>query len=114
MLAKVWRDNQFTGAEGRVSGNDGRGFCQVCDLVSLTTCRGESLLKAYEKISVGWSVQRYSSFEIVIVRPLQRSITNKEIAEQHSSILVICLISWSVSGSRALSDVSLRSSPSLI
>jgi len=70
MLAKVGRDNQFTGAEGRVSGNDGRGFCQVCDLVRLTTCRGESLLKANEKITRRWSVQGYSSFEIVIVKPL--------------------------------------------
>jgi hypothetical protein len=65
MLAKVWRDNKFTGTQCRVSGNDGRGFCQVCDLVRFTTCRGESLLKAYEKISVGWSVQGYSSFKMV-------------------------------------------------
>ncbi len=73
MLAKVWRDNKFTGAEGRVSGNQCRDFCQVCYLVRLTTCRGESLLKAYEKINRGWSVQGYSSFEIVTVRPLQRT-----------------------------------------
>jgi hypothetical protein len=65
MLAKVWWDNKFTGTECRVSGNDGRGFCQVCDLVRLTTCRGESLLKACEKISVGWCVQGYSPFEIL-------------------------------------------------
>src|SRR5260370_10849799 len=76
MLAKVWRDNKFTGTEGRVSGNHCRGFCQVCYQVRFTACRGESLLKANEKISVGWSVQRYSSFEIVIVRPLQRSLTS--------------------------------------
>ncbi len=76
MLAKVWRDNKFTGTEGRVSGNDGRGFCQASYLVRFTTCRGESLLKAYEKINRGWSVQSYSSFEIVIVRSLQKSITN--------------------------------------
>jgi len=70
MLAKVGRDNKFTGTECRVSRNQCRGFCQASYLVRFTTSRGESLLKACEKISVGWSVQNYSSFEIVIVKPV--------------------------------------------
>src|SRR5215469_9943928 len=66
MPAKVWRDNKFSSTECWVSGNDGRGLCQVCCLVRFTTYRGEPPLKACEKINRGWRVQSNSSFEIVI------------------------------------------------
>jgi hypothetical protein len=67
MLAKVWRNNKFTGHQGRMLGNNGGSLCKVCRLVRLTTSRGESLLKVCEKISVGWIVQSSSSFEMIIV-----------------------------------------------
>src|SRR5258708_38480769 len=67
MLAKVWRNNQFTGHQGRMLGNNSGSLCQACYLVRLTTSRGESLLKVCEKISVGWIVQSSSSFEMSIV-----------------------------------------------
>jgi len=93
MLAKVWLNNNFAGTESRVSGNDGRGFCQVCDLVRFTTRRGESLLKACEKINRGWSVQSYSSFEIVIVIPVVSTVAI--FASQRSFVvLVVCPIGF--------------------
>src|SRR6266699_1912542 len=64
MLAKVWRNNQFTGHQGRMLGNDGGSPYQVCRLVRLPTSRGESLLKVCEKISVGWIVQSSSSLPV--------------------------------------------------
>src|SRR5215469_6753395 len=64
MPAKVWRDNKFSSTECWVSGNDGRGLCQVCCLVRFTTYRGEPPLKACEKINRGWRVQSNSSSAI--------------------------------------------------
>src|SRR5438874_8512213 len=47
MLAKVWRNNNFTGKQCRVCGNDCRRRRQVCHPVRLTTSRGKSLLKGW-------------------------------------------------------------------
>src|SRR5262249_52231769 len=64
MLTKVWRNNNFTGNQCGVGGNDLCSLCQASYLVRLTPSRGESPLKAGEKICRGWMTQSYSSFYV--------------------------------------------------
>ncbi len=64
MLAKVRGNNNFSGKQGRMGGNEMRCFCYMCHLVRLTTGRGKTLLKLSEKISVGRGAQCYTSFRL--------------------------------------------------
>ncbi len=51
----------FPAINAWMGGNEFRSLCQVRYLVRLTARRGESLLKACEKIGVGEIAQRYAS-----------------------------------------------------